>query len=227
MDSRGRAKKGSQAQVQVWVNRYQRELSEAIVSAIPALRSRGGLHWTSPLEDDHFYEYQDEAFLEKLGLDEYSEELKRFWPPGGPCWDALATTREKVPAVLLVEGKSRPGETSAPMRAVDPVSIERINLALFDTAAWLDVRYDSDAWTNKLYQTANRLAHLRFLREVCNVEAWLVHTCFVNDKNSPTTGGQWRAAFPVMWAQLGLSEPPPCTVQVVLQARADVDGDLI
>ena len=46
------------------------------------------------MEQDKFAEYRDAAFLENLALQEFTEELEKFWPKMGPQWDALGRTAD-------------------------------------------------------------------------------------------------------------------------------------
>jgi hypothetical protein len=46
-------------------------------------------------------------------------------------------------------------------------------------------------WCGRLYQSANRLAHLYWLLEQ-GVKTWLVHLLFTDDSHGPTTVGRRR-----------------------------------
>jgi hypothetical protein len=59
-----------------------------------------------------------------------------------------------------------------------------------------DLPVGADRWLGRLYQSANRLAHLYFLRELAGVQAWLLHTCFINDVDHvPVNEEAWRRAL--------------------------------
>ena len=59
-------------------------------------------------------------------------------------------------------------------------------------------------WTKRLYQSANRLAHLYFLREVAKVDAWLVNVYFLDDRGfKPTAREEWTAALAKVKAEMG------------------------
>ena len=49
-------------------------------------------------------------------------------------------------------------------------------------------------WCGPLYQNANRLAHIYWLRSL-GFRAWLVHLLFVDDKHGATSEAQWEAAL--------------------------------
>jgi len=90
-DQHGRAYKKSQLQAQLYVNRRQCALTEAVLNALPSLaKLRPSLLWTSPLEGEKFAEYHDGPFLKAIGRPKLKAALANFWPSGGPRWDALA-----------------------------------------------------------------------------------------------------------------------------------------
>ena len=91
VDELGRAFAGSQLQIQIYVNRREEELSQAVLNALPSLASLSPrVHWVSPLESKKFIEYKDAEFLRAVGLVHLSPKLKELWPFRGPNWDALA-----------------------------------------------------------------------------------------------------------------------------------------
>jgi hypothetical protein len=73
--------KGSQRWIQWFVNHAAHVLDAAI--------SLGPIDWRSPLREDEYAEYRDEAFLARLGIALPRRSLESFWPRGGPQWDAL------------------------------------------------------------------------------------------------------------------------------------------
>ncbi len=86
-DASGRAYAGSQRQLQFYVNEKPGLLELAIEGALgQELR----LYWVSPLKTLQYKEYKDVEFLHALSLSKYEGELRKFWPNGGPRWDALA-----------------------------------------------------------------------------------------------------------------------------------------
>lgn len=60
---------------------------------------------------------------------------------------------------------------------------------------------------NSFYQYTNRIAHLYFLREICNQKTFLVNIYFVGDKsvNGPDTVEEWRGAIQSMNLYQGLN----------------------
>jgi hypothetical protein len=220
-DAFGRAYAGSQRQIQTYVNRRRAELDAAILRSLPELGAAGALlEWVSPLEEERFMEYQDGAFLNALGLLDLSGMLAGFWPQGGPVWDALA--RVTLPdsgrtGVLLVEAKSYPLEMYSNGCCASKVSRTQILKALQQTRHWLAVG-DAD-WTGPLYQSANRLAHLYFLREVAGIPTWFVNICFAGDPHRPTPPPVWQDALLSVKVSLGLAPGPiPFCADIILEA---------
>lgn len=225
VDECGRAYAGSQLQIQIYVNRRSEELSRGVLRTLPSLASlKARLSWVSPLEAKRFAEYQDRAFLAAVGLEHLAPALSNFWPRRGPVWDALAAV--EVPGtperngVVLVEAKSYPDEIyGSGSGAKDPSSLERIGAALNQTKRSLGVAEDVD-WTGRLYQSANRLAHLYFFREIVGVPAWLVNIYFVCDPHCPTRIEEWEGALPQVRKELGLTDVDvPDRASLFLEAR--------
>lgn len=222
-DEGGRAFAGSQLQVQLYVNHLPDELNPAVALAIPRLLQRvDRIRWVSPLEAARFAEYRDAAFLRAAGLEPFANALSIFWPDRGPCWDGLAVVEPAgiaQRAVILLEGKSYPREFyGSGIQASADVSIQKIKLALGVTKRWIGASGGAD-WTGRLYQSANRLAHLYFLREVCGIDAFLIHACFVDDPHAPTTAEQWDQFLPRVHAELGVAYPCPYEGNILLPAR--------
>lgn len=222
VDPEGRALKGSQLQVQIYVNRRAGELNEALREQLPSLPADAGFRWVSPIEESHFAEYQDVAFLRPLRLEAHAAALADFWPTRGPVWDALAVVGAETdrPGALLAEGKSYPDELfGRGCQATEP-SWSRIAESIRRTQRWLGVQEDPERWMGQLYQTANRLAHLYWLREVVGVRAWLTHLLFVGDPHGPTEREEWIVAMESANEELGLSGiAVPHTGHVLLDAR--------
>lgn len=221
-DSEGRAFKGSQLQTQVYVNRRTGELDAAIRDELTTLPQDARLTWCSPLAERGYAEYQDADFLRVVGLEAHVASLGEFWPSRGPVWDALAVVEDggDRPGVLLAEGKSYPDELfGGGCKATEP-SRSQIGAAITRTQRGLGADEDPERWMGRLYQTANRLAHLYWLREVAGVRAWLVHLLFVDDPHGPTSGEQWIAAMKAANSELGLGGiAVPHVGHVLLDAR--------
>lgn len=167
----------------------------------------------------------DEDFLVALGLEEAADRLRSFWPGGGPNWDALAVLGGGAYAdgVVLVEAKSYPDEVyGAGCQATNPRSIDTIRRSLGVAQKWFEV--SGGDWMGRLYQYANRLAHLYFLRHELRVDAWLVNLCFTDDATTrPATAAEWARVLPTFKGELGFAGPIPWVVDVVLPAGRRLD----
>ncbi len=136
VDELGRAFAGSQLQVQIYVNCRQKELSRALLNALPSLASLSPrVRWVSPREKKGFVEYKDAEFLRAVGLGHLAPKLKEFWPFRGPNWDALAFVEVEMSpggrGVVLVEAKSHPSEIyGGGCQASSPKSLRMIETAL-------------------------------------------------------------------------------------------------
>ena len=208
LDETGAARAGSQLQTQRYVNDQTDDLNAAIRVEFADLVD-ATIAWRSPLSELAYAEYWDKAFLEHVDLGHHAASLKAFWPTGGPHWDALAvvqTPGSSRPGVLLAEGKSYPGELYGSGCQAKPDSPSRalIEQSLSRTQAHLDAADKTVAdWCGPLYQSANRLAHLYWLRSL-GVRAWLVHLLFVDDPHQPTTAVEWADAMREANRALGL-----------------------
>lgn len=80
-------------------------------------------------------------------------------------------------------------------------------MALRATAEGLDTDFNDD-WLGQLYQYANRLAHLYFLRRVLGVPAWLAFVYFLDDPHCPTDRETWVQALGQVKERLGISKVP-------------------
>ena len=213
---------GSQLQVQLYVNTLEGELNEALFGA-PGLESlrvhgAGGIRWVSPLRSRACVEYQDAAFLRAIEQESLVDELGEFWPRGGPVWDGLAVVdlTGGGTGAILVEGKSHTDElrgggakAGMPVRRDEPPSErstanrERIARSLELTQESLGLVPDADRWMGRMYQTANRIAHQRWLAER-GVPTWLVWLLFTDDQIGPTSEDEWEHAIDAANDELGL-----------------------
>jgi hypothetical protein len=209
-DEAGAAFHGSQRQIQLYVNKHSDKLSREVIAAIASIPRDAQMHWVSPLANDHYREYSDEAFLDALGLGAFRRELAAFWPRGGPHWDALAKfDHAGTPGAIMVEAKAHSTEIHNERgTGASPESRKVIEASLQRTCEWLKVPY-GPIWTKGLYQSVNRLAHLYFLREVAKVDAWLVNVYFLDDRGyKPTSRDEWRCALVKLKEELGIANVP-------------------
>ena len=180
--------KGSQKYIQKLIN-FNVPLINQKITEVFNFRKNLNIDWVSPLINDHYAEYRDEDFLNRLGLDSLSIPLKRFWPSGGPQWDALARREGNI---FLVEAKSHIGEIlSPPSGAKNPVSLKLINKSLSETKSFVGSKTKVN-WSSYFYQYTNRIAHLYFLSD--------------NSVNGPETKEEWLGAISLGKKYLGINQ---------------------
>jgi hypothetical protein len=237
----------SKLQTQLAVSHRTSELNEVIRRAVPRLAA-ARFAWCAPLRDDPngaFYEPRGEEVLDYLGLESLRGDYREFWPKprrpeGVPNWDALAGLElpDDRSTVLLVEAKAHVEEMYQPSgakaltaRGKTNPAFSMIKEALEATQVSLGVEPDALRWMRPVlhadreravYQTANRLALLRFLREH-GVDAVLILLLFVNDPDArpPADEGAWMDAIGDVRARLGLARPAPHMHYVFLDAEQD------
>jgi len=165
------------------------------------------IEWLSPIEDDGFAEYYDQAFLDRLGLTTLRVPLREFWPPGGPRWDGLARTNSGK--IILVEAKAHIEEMVDFESKASSESLELIRRSLDQVKSACGAAAAAP-WYSPFYQYANRLAHLYYLADLNQVDAYLLFVCFANapDVPAPVTVEQWEGARRLAWKCLGLGTKP-------------------
>lgn len=165
------------------------------------------ISWLSPVKEDEYAEYYDQAFLDKLGITDLKVPLLDFWPKSGPRWDGLARTETNK--VILVEAKAYIEEVVDYKSRAGEKSFAKIRKAL--EAAKKDFGACKDApWESPFYQYANRLAHLYFLNKRNGLDAYLLFLYFADapDVPNPCTVSEWRGSACLVKKCLGLGEHP-------------------
>jgi hypothetical protein len=196
--------RGSLKWIQKLINACPELLNNRIQGRVKNLLGRE-ICWVSPLKEDEFAEYRDADFLKQIGLGELNEELVQFWPRKGPQWDALGRTSDNK-AFFLVEAKANIPELVSFCVAKDENSLNTISESLAKTQGWLNCRDSSIDWKFGFYQYANRLAHLYFLREQTQKEAFLIFLYFVDDPTRISTSQEaWNSALELQKKLMGLS----------------------
>lgn len=218
-NAEGRAHAGSQRQIQTYVNERESDLSRAVALALSAHHlSPSAIQWVSPLKAEGYAEFQDAEFLNAVGAELLAPRLSEFWPQRGPCWDALA--RVEGGGCILVEAKSHVSEIFGKGCCAGGESRTLIQSSLSATRNWLGVEAKAD-WLGRLYQSANRLAHLYFLREIGQANAFLVNIYFCRDPhapNAPKTRQEWDPDLRLVNEELGIPNSVPFCTSVFLEA---------
>ncbi|HEY3637376.1 MAG TPA: hypothetical protein VGK90_04430 [Rhizomicrobium sp.] len=202
--------RGSLKWIQTAVNVRPASLAKGI---LPHIKSAANINWLSPLADDEYAEYRDDAFLERIGCMQLGSSLRQFWPSRGPQWDALGQTEKGD--ILLVEAKAHIGELCSPPTQAKGNARDQIYAALGKTAKACNATPRA-AWTDLFYQFGNRLAHLYFLRQE-GIPAWLVLVNFVGDVDmqGPVCKREWIAAYHVVQHAMGLGERNPLSKYMI------------
>jgi len=196
------AAKRSERWLRVAVNEAPERLNERVASTFRWDKSHQ-IRWLSPLANDQFAEYYDQSFLDRLGLSELRVPLGNFWPASGPRWDGLGKTESGK--VILVEAKAHIDEVVDFRSKASPESLKQINRSLAQAKAGFAANVDAP-WEAPFYQYANRLAHLYFLAELNQVDAYLLFLSFADapDVPEPCTVQQWEGANRLSKRCLGL-----------------------
>ncbi len=140
---------------------------------------------------------------------------RAFWPQSGSAqsWDAVAEIQvDGRSEWLLVEAKAHIGELRSQCRATSPASRTLIEDALRQASdAFGNTTQPLTCWTDRTYQTANRLAVLTFLMTRCEppVPARLlfIYVCgdAVPGADCPRSEAEWAPALRDVKTQLGIS----------------------
>ena len=173
------------------------------VRAASGLDPADTISWVSPLKDDEYAEYGDVDFLNRLRVTLSRRPLETFWPNRGPQWDALGRTESGT--VLLVEAKANIPEIVSPATQASGKSRILIDESIQEVQEFLGVD-QTIPWAGKLYQYANRLAHLYLLRVLNGMDARMVFVYFNGDDdvNGPKTTAEWKSALTVVKGVLGI-----------------------
>lgn len=163
------------------------------------------IDWLSPIQDDDYAEYYDQAFLDRLRIDELNMPLEEFWPKRGPQWDGLARTTDGKQ--ILVEAKAHIDEAVDFRSKASADALRRIEQRLDEAKAAFHANKDA-CWHSPLYQMANRLSHLYYLAGINKKDAYLVFIDFANapDVPEPASREEWQGAIRLAHRCLGLKD---------------------
>jgi hypothetical protein len=197
------ANKGSQKWIQKLVNGKQ-QLLDSLIGSNNFVSENDHIQWLSPLKEDGYAEYRDEACLNLFGVNLKAYSLGDFWPKNGPQWDALGKSASGK--LFLVEAKSHIPELISNLKASNQASTDKILGSLKQVRERFGSKTDFD-WSRTFYQYANRLAHVDLLRRN-GLSAYLLFVYFLNDQemNGPKTSDEWKGAIRLVHCCLGLRE---------------------
>jgi hypothetical protein len=194
--------KGSQK----WIQKLLNEKPDLLTSLIRTrlnLPDTDNITWLSPLAEDGYAEYQDQAFLDLLNIKLPKVSLSDFWPSRGPVWDGLG--KSKTGKVFLVEAKSHISEVLSPKTGAGQKSLRKIKKSLHETKVFLNSNSEHD-WSSIFYQYTNRLAHLYLLRVHNGIPGYLIFLYFLNDEemSGPQSIDEWSGAIALLHSFLGI-----------------------
>ncbi|MFQ5420243.1 MAG: hypothetical protein ACE5EY_07760 [Anaerolineae bacterium] len=197
-----KGKKGSLKWIQLLVNQSPEILNSQIKNGL-GLLSDEEISWVSPVVEDEYAEYRDQAFIDLLEINLGKTTLSDFWPLRGPQWDALGKSSEEK--IFLVEAKAHIAELNSSGTQAKGKSREQIQRSLEETRKYLQATEVVD-WASSFYQYTNRLAHLYLLRELNDLPAYLVFVYFVNDEEmaGPKSKEEWQGALKLLHTYLGV-----------------------
>lgn len=230
-DDRHRALRGSECQIQLYVNspERRRQLDSATLKALPTLAAAGAvaLDWRSPLAaplfvtDHPFHESRDGKMFQAIKRPDLLPAWNVYWPSRSQTWDAIAVALDHAGhpvGPVLVEAKSYPREFRD-RRGTRAGGDRRDLIAkrLAETRHWLGVEEIEELasrWLGEFFQSGNRFATLRFFRHYDHLKplepAWLVNIYFVDDQTHltskrATSRQAWDAAIMQAEEDLGLA----------------------
>jgi hypothetical protein len=162
--------------------------------------------WLAPLAESSYEEPYDHSLLELTKLTQLAPQMAKFWPSGGPHWDAVAVAGTAEPIIVLVEAKANVEEFKrGDRRATAQSSIMMIDESLAWARERLSATGSAESWVGRHYQFANRLACTLWLREL-GVTAVLAHVLFTDDgSHQPMDAAELQAGSDAALVELGVS----------------------
>ena len=210
MNNKGKA--GSQLDLQVAVESPRSELSSLLLKDHLIGSS---IKWFSPIKETNYKEFVDRSFWSgclESSQDSFWEGMKKpdqFWINGGPNWDGLAviTEPDNTKVLVLIEAKGHKGEMNSDCGACGR-SLLCIEKQLDNAKNLMDIG-NSNPWTKKYYQNANRIAYDVILNNL-GVNTEVVFVLFANDPYwniyDPTSLTDWNTRLSEANEYLGVSE---------------------
>lgn len=198
---------GSEFHLLRWLGRHRNEFDKRVKN----LLNTTNITWL----DFNFDKTKEIPDKELVGLEflkydtNYEKALKNWreeWPQSGNSmnWDLVGyTIQDNIKTWVLIEAKAHLGELEQDCGASSLVSIEKIEMALSNTAKNNNVIISEEKpWTKKFYQFANRLYVLDLLKRN-GINAKLINLYFVGDmissnRKSPINKNEWQSKIKEM-----------------------------
>lgn len=188
------ANRGSKLLMQIAVNNIEDDFFDKSRTKLSRLSrkhlldkmiGRGNITWISPLEENHFKEYElsklPETLKEKLDLQNIN--WKNVWPSSRQSqWDAIGIGEDNT--LVLVEAKAHIGEIESSTNLENSSITERYKrIEEVLGKSLINDNSGNDYWLTKYYQIANRFAFLDGLKTYYGNKrkVLLVFLYFVND----------------------------------------------
>jgi hypothetical protein len=187
-DKNGKAYKGSQRHLQIYVNEETETINKKISEVLEIDSST--IKWKAPLKEKQYKEPVDKGFWNDIIGKEFKKELNKnyeFWPHRGANWDGVAIAENKAgeKILILIEAKAHKEEIgeNTKCKAKAQKSIDTINRSIKN--AQNDIKIKScNCWTTHYYQMANRLTHTIYLNEQ-GIKTYLIYVYFLKDEGWP------------------------------------------
>lgn len=219
---------GSEWHLLRYLGYHRNALNEAILGTTEAREGagKGEVEWL-----DFRFSYTRKALQDERewgGVDfiaypDLADIWNQYWPSRGPQWDTIGLLHgvDNLEEWLLVEAKAHLGEMESPWHAEKPASQAMIRSAMAATAKVVTHGgVATDAWLNKFYQYANRLAVLNFLSQTCTPAqpARLIFLYFYGEtmpnRKCPQNPGEWQTHLDTVHSELDLDLQSPLMQRV-------------
>ena len=223
---------GSEWHLLRYLGYHRNGLNRAVLDAIrKADGSDGGtINWRDSLfsfsaKRQALYDDCEWGGVEFIWDADVTQLWNQYWPVRGtsPQWDAVGKlVSGESEDWLLVEAKAHLDEMESPWHAKNAESQAMIRSAMAETAKVVTHGgVPTDAWLNKFYQYANRLAVLNFLDQTCSppIPARLIFIYFYGDlmpnhEKCPQTQDEWEDHLHAVHSDMDIDPQSPLMQRV-------------
>ncbi len=220
---------GSEWHLLRYLGYHRTALNKAILDAIEeAERTDGGtINWEDSLfsaKRQALHDDCESGGIEFIWDSDVTKLWNQYWPVRGtsPQWDAVGKLMsEEQDDWLLVEAKAHFGEMESPWHAKNAESQAMIRSAMADTAKVVTRGgVPTNAWLNKFYQYANRLAVLNFLSRTYTppIPARLIFIYFYGELmpncECPQTQDEWEDHLHSVHSEMDIDPQSPLMQRV-------------